>query len=227
MSKSNIKRKYVKLHFDGAHPHWAVCDTSNPPASGYTEAVVLKNKNDNSKLTDKQKEILEYIGEEYTPVEKSSEVSTTPSSSDKTGDNTVTGNLKEKTMSDNSEIEILKRKLEIQEAMFVVSKAVSKYSLEDEDESALTGVLAKLPSEDRDVIYKALKTVVAKSQAKLEEVQKAKDSADSVAAAAAAQVKEDLSVEKGSSSEPKQEKELTEVEKAFKILEAKQTKGAK
>ena len=44
MSNKKIKRVYKKLHFDMDHPHWAICDVSNPPASGFEEAVVLKNK---------------------------------------------------------------------------------------------------------------------------------------------------------------------------------------
>ncbi len=66
-----IKRLIKLISFDFDHPHWAICDISNPPASGYDEPVLLKNKKASIKdLTPIELEILAAIGEEYTPIEK-------------------------------------------------------------------------------------------------------------------------------------------------------------
>lgn len=66
-----IKRLIKLISFDFDHPHWAICDISNPPASGYDEPVLLKNRKASIKdLTPIELEILAAIGEEYTPIEK-------------------------------------------------------------------------------------------------------------------------------------------------------------
>lgn len=218
-----------------AHPHWAICDVSNPPASGYEEAVVLKNADNNNKLTPTQQAILEAIGEEFTPIEKSLDVTNTPSSSTETGDDNKVLEGKDNNMSDqNDELLALKQKiaeqdkeLAIQKSLFTVSKSIAKYALDSAIEQPFAELLAGLDEAPRGVVLSVLDSLVEKAKSSEEEVQKSVDSALDTVAAVSKQLVADLTVEKGHSDTPATKQELTDVEQALEIIKQRNLKGSK
>lgn len=235
MSDKKIKRVYKKLHFDMDHPHWAICDVSNPPASGFEEAVVLKNKEKHPHLTPTQQAILEEIGEEYKPIEKSLGLSNTPSSSAETGDDNKVLEGNEIKMTEQSpEFIALKQKFEEQEKeilalktlnkLATVSKSVSKYSLPETIEKSFSNLLVGFNEEAQGIIYSALDALVEKASAVEVEAQKSADQALDTAAQVSAQLVADLTVEKGHSDKVEPSVELTDVEKALEIIKQKQAK---
>lgn len=235
MSDKKIKRVYKKLHFDMDHPHWAICDVSNPPASGFEEAVVLKNKEKHPHLTPTQQAILEEIGEEYKPIEKSLGLSNTPSSSAETGDDNKVLEGNELKMTEQSpEFLALKQKFEEQEKeilalktlnkLATVSKSVSKYSLPETIEKSFSNLLVGFNEEAQGIIYSALDALVEKASAVEVEAQKSADQALDTAAQVSAQLVADLTVEKGHSDKVEPSVELTDVEKALEIIKQKQAK---
>lgn len=232
MSDKKIKRVYKKLHFDMDHPHWAICDVSNPPASGFEEAVVLKNKEKHPHLTPTQQAILEEIGEEYKPIEKSLGLSNTPSSSAETGDDNKVLEGNELKMTEQSpeflalkqQFEDQKKEIEILKATGVVAKSIAKYALPEDVEKSFSGVLVSLSEEARASVYAALDVVVEKASVKEVEAQKSADQALDTAAQVSAQLVADLTVEKGHSDKVEPSVELTDVEKALEIIKQKQAK---
>lgn len=234
MSDKKIKRVYKKLHFDMDHPHWAICDVSNPPASGYEEAVVLKNREKHPQLTPTQQAILEEIGEEYKAIEKSLVLSNTPSSSTETGDDNVLEGNEPKMTEQSAEFIALKQKFEAQEKeiqalktlneLSVISKSVSKYALPEAVEKSLSDVIVGLSEEARLSVYAAFDVVVEKAVATEADVQKSVDQALDTAAQVSAQLVADLTIEKGHSDKVEPTKELTDVEKALEIIKNQQSK---
>lgn len=216
------------------HPHWAICDVSNPPASGYEEAVVLKNKEKNPQLTPTQQAILEEIGEEYKAIEKSLVLSNTPSSSTETGDDNVLEGNETKMTEQSAEFIALKQKFEEQEKeiqalktlneLSVISKSVSKYTLPEAVEKSLSEVLVSLSEEARSSVYAAFDAVVEKAVAAEADVQKSVDQALDTASQVSAQLVADLTIEKGHGDKVEPSKELTDVEKALEIIKNQQSK---
>ncbi len=217
------------------HPHWAICDVSNPPASGFNEAVELKSANKTSPLTETQKWILEYIGEEYTPVEKSldqsADVSNTPSSSTETGDDKEDLSGNNLNMSDSNpeflalkqELEEAKKALQAQKDLVVMSKSLQKFSFEAELESKLAEVLAQSGSEVQEVVVKALESI----SVKVEEAEKSVKSAEALTQEASSKLVADLAVEKGHADTVSIEPELTYIEQSLKIIEQRQSQAQK
>lgn len=222
------KRVFEEITFDFEHPHWAVCDLSDPPASGYTEAVIMK-----STLTPSQQAILEEIEEEFSPIAKTAvSENNTPSSSDETGDDNKVLKGKQTEMTDfakSPEFLALQEALKSQQALVealskekealeldkkVSAIAVELDSLKVEKSSELASVLVKLEEADKEVVLKSLKAVQEAADKvvaeKVEELSKSTSQAAEVSAALVA----DLSVEKGH-SDAQEQKEITEIEKSL------------
>ena len=199
-TKPKAKRILKGINFDWDNPELTLTDPSAGGACSLKNEIIIEKSM--SKLNKTQEEILEKIGEEFTPIAKALEV-----------DNPVeTEEGKEMSIEKDKEIAELRKQLRKVE----VEKSLGTYELDAEVKAELVEFMSDL--EDATVIVKALDAMVASAQVKIE---KAKESVESKEENPIAKA---LSEEKGYVTEPEIEVEKSIQDKTIEILKSK---GAK
>jgi hypothetical protein len=203
------KLKNVSFEFTGAHLAYTSKDQGGA-ASGLNDPLILKSNNQD--VTDYQKEILDDIEEEFTPLLKQHKSNDKDSPSSVEGDTGEETNLtkgNEKLMSDENKDELIKSKddkiaaLEKQladKAEGELKDSLGKYNFSDLD--SVTKVLNGLDEENRDVLIKALDELDAR------DVEKNVDSGK-------------IEKELGEDGEAEHQEELTVQDRIKKALENK------
>lgn len=184
------KRIIKKIMLDGVGAHMAMTDASQGgPASMKGDILFKASSNTEVPLTEAQKEILAYIGEEPTPLEKSNGVDnqssnqdgkSTPSPSTEESTGGVNSNLnKGNEMSD--EIKALEAKLAAAEAVnaelqkSMVSKDLAVYSFDEDLLKSVSAVICGVKAEDKEVILKGFNVLLASKEAVEADLAKAKE----------------------------------------------------
>tara|TARA_R110002020_G_scaffold237085_5_gene449375 strand:- start:2901 stop:3587 length:687 start_codon:yes stop_codon:yes gene_type:complete len=164
-------KKYKGVHFQFKGSHLAYTEESQGfAASGENDPVLLKAQEEINTMSENQKKILKDIGEEFTPLDKSSVVKNTPSSSEEIGeDNKETKKGTDNTMSDDIVKSLQKKVVSLE-----VEKALNGYSLTGETVSAISAKLSELELEKAEGIVSAISTameeVISKSAKEVEAV---------------------------------------------------------
>ena len=218
--KAKRRLKGVNFQFKGAHIAYTE-ESQGGAASGLNEPVLLKSNELNKELTQSQKDILEEIGEEFTPLDKSLTVDThTPSSAtvDSGEDNqNDKGNL----MADNAEILKKLEQLEQDNKILKAEKAIASYEFDAELSVGVASAIANLDEAQVTAITKAFDGLIAQKD---EAVNKAKES---VKVEEETELSKSLKNEQGNDSVEEEVAELTTVEKMLKSKEEFTNKGAK
>ena len=220
MPKAKRKLKGVHFQFKGAHIAYTHEDQGGA-ASLLNEPVLLKSNELNKELTQSQKDILEEIGEEFTPLDKSLAVDThTPSSTtvDLGEDNqNDKGNL----MADNAEILKKLEQLEQDNKILKAEKAIASYNFDAELSTGVASAIANLDETQVSAITKAFDGFIAQKE---EAITKAKEA---VVEKEETPLAKALKEEQSNDSTVETEIELTMVEKMLKSKAEFTNKGAK
>lgn len=173
---AKAKRKLSGVHFDWDNPELTYTSPSQGGAASLkNDAYLFKaNKAEEADLDDEQRAILKEIGEEFIPLQKSSEDNeSTPSSSDpegsKPGEETKVNkgnkdNMSDENMVTREEFESLQKALAVEKAV----NSLTGYSFEAELSKSLASAIASLSAdEDKEAITKALDTLVERGETAL------------------------------------------------------------
>lgn len=182
-SEPKAKRILRKVHFNFKGAHLAYTDGSQGGAASLkNESYLFKANDEDLKLTEEQEDILNELGEEPTPLDKTlSEVGNkdTHSSLSEDGEDKLE-NIEEDQMSTGISKEAVER-LEQQIAELTKANAVikaqsllKKYEFDEELEIGVADAMASVKQESADIIIKALDVVTARID---EAVSKAKEEA--------------------------------------------------
>lgn len=219
--KAKRRLKGVNFQFKGSELSYTE-ESQGGAASLINEPILLKSNELNKELTQSQKDILEEIGEEFTPLDKSLTVDThTPSSAtvDSGEDNqNDKGNL----MADNAEILKKLEQLEQDNKILKAEKAIASYEFDTELSVGVASAIANLDETQVAAITKAFDGLIAQKE---EAVTKAKEAA--VAVQEETELAKSLKSEQGNDSVEEETVELTTVEKMLKSKEEFTNKGAK
>ena len=169
-SKPKAKRILKGITFDFKGAHIAYTDGSQGGAASLkNDPYLLKAEDIDKELTKEQQEILEAIGEESTPLEKSIDVDkNAPSSSTEvvSGEDEKLSKQKEDKMSEAIEKELADMKHQV--AVMKAEKVLIGYDFEADLVKGLAEALATLSDEGVESVSKALKTLKSKSDEALE-----------------------------------------------------------
>lgn len=220
VGKPKAKRVLKGVHFDFKGAEITYTDMSQGGACSLENDMVLaKSKEKTKKLTPEQELILQEIGEEHTPLDKSKEDATNtppPSQGDDGGENDEKG-------TDIMSEEILKELAELkrENAVIKAQKTISGFGLDAELEEGLAGALADLEGDARASVVKALTSLKETAEADLKaavgDVKKELGTGDT-------DLQKALDEEAGEGGEPE-----AEVEKSFldEIMGFQDTEGGK
>lgn len=156
--------KYKGVTFDFKGSHLALTDPSQGGAASLmNDPVLLKANSTDQKLSEEHEKLLKEIGEEFTPLEKSGEVSKDTQSSslrEEEGDEKL--NLNKGTDNDMSE-ELIKQMGELQSEVVAlkIEKALTPYQFGEEVSLELSKAMAELSVEGQASVRKALDELVA------------------------------------------------------------------
>jgi hypothetical protein len=219
-AKRNLKG--VHFQFKGAHIAYTHGDQGGA-ASGYNEPVLLKASDINKKLTPSQQEILDEIGEEFTPLDKNLTVDTnTPSSTTvDLGEDNKNDKGNTELMSDNAEILKKLEQLEQDNKILKAEKVLAAYSFDGDVKAGIAGAIADLNEDQVSFITKAFDSLIADKE---EAVNKAKEVVEKEEETELAKA---LKQEQGSDSINEEEAELTMAEKLIKARNELTNKDAK
>jgi hypothetical protein len=220
MPKAKRKLKGVHFQFKGAHIAYTHIDQGGA-ASGFNDPVLLKSTELNKELTQSQMDILEEIGEEFTPLDKSLAVDThTPSSAtvDSGEDNQ---NNKGNLMADNAEILKKLEQLEQDNKILKAEKAIASYKFDAELSAGVASAMASLDEAQVSAITKAFDGFIAQKEEAITKAKEAKVEKEETPLSKA------LSQEQGNDSTVEVEAEPTMVEKMLKSKAEFTNKGAK
>jgi len=219
--KAKRKLKGVNFQFKGAHIAYTSASDGGA-ASDLNEAILFKSENLNKALTQSQKDILEEIGEEFTPLDKSLTVDThTPSSATVDSGEDNQNDKGNDIMADNAEILKKLEQLEQDNKILKAEKAIAAYEFDSELSVGVASAIANLDEAQVAFITKAFDGLIAD---KVEAVTKAKEA---VVMTEETELSKSLGKEQGNDSVEEEVAELTMAEQIIKSRNEIENKGAK
>jgi hypothetical protein len=209
-------KQYKGVTFDFKKAHLAYTEESQGGAASLlNDPIMLKAKNPDEALSENQKKILKVIGEESTPLEKSSEVvKESQSSSEENGED----NVKINKGTDNDMSEKLIKSLQDEVAILKaknIEQSINPYELSEDVAKGLTEVMLGVTPEQCDNITKALNELVSYGVAGVE-IEKANTPATEEENALA----KALSEEQGEEGKTEEEGKPTFLQKAIEAQDA-------
>lgn len=164
-SEKTAKRIIHKVHFDFSAAEVSYTDASQGgAASGMNDALLLKAKQPvEEDLTDDQRAILVTIGEEFTPLLKSSDNPSPSSVESDTGEDNQLSKGKDEPMTDtknDERVALLEKKLAISET----KQAFAKYDLDADAGEALIKAVATLDGDVATAVVVAMDALLDKAK---------------------------------------------------------------